>query len=75
MFTEGSAIVTIKTGLSYGREEEIHKKLAENGIAVSHRGVLGHYGIRASPHIYNTVEDVEVFLEELMASLKTFIST
>ncbi|WP_048149589.1 aminotransferase class V-fold PLP-dependent enzyme [Palaeococcus ferrophilus] len=69
VFAEGSAIVTIKTGLSYEREEEIQRMLKDKGIAVSHRGVLGHYGIRASPHLYNTMEDVETFLEELFASM------
>ena len=65
VFAEGSSIVTIKTGLSYEDEERLHGKLAADGISVSHRGVLGHYGIRASPHLYNTLEDVEAFLEVL----------
>ncbi|ASJ08571.1 aminotransferase [Thermococcus siculi] len=69
VFAEGSAIVTIKTGLEYKKEEEIHRKLADRGIAVSHRGVLGHYGIRVSPHLYNTMDDVESFLEALFEEL------
>ncbi|WP_461863350.1 aminotransferase class V-fold PLP-dependent enzyme [Thermococcus sp.] len=65
VFGGDSAIVTVKTGLSYEGEEEVYRRLSERGIAVSHRGVLGHYGIRISPHLYNTMEDVELFLEEL----------
>ncbi|KUH34611.1 aminotransferase [Thermococcus celericrescens] len=65
VLAEGSSIVTIKTGLSYEEEERLYQKLAAEGISVSHRGVLGHYGIRASPHLYNTLDDVEMFLEEL----------
>jgi len=65
VFAEGSPIVTIKTGLSYEEEEKLHEKLTADGISISHRGVLGHYGIRAPPHLYNTKEDVETFLEAL----------
>ncbi|MDK2914916.1 MAG: hypothetical protein PWQ79_1831 [Thermococcaceae archaeon] len=71
VFSGDSAIVTIKTDLSYEMEEEICRLLAEMGVAVSHRGVLGHYGIRASPHLYNTMDDVEVFLEGLLKALST----
>ncbi|ASA76923.1 aminotransferase class V-fold PLP-dependent enzyme [Thermococcus sp. 5-4] len=69
VLAEGSSIVTIKTGLSYKEEERLHGKLAAEGISVSHRGVLGHYGIRASPHLYNTPEDVETFLEALFGAM------
>ncbi len=65
VFAEGSPIVTVKTGLSHEEEERLYGKLTAEGISVSHRGVLGHYGIRASPHLYNTMEDVEAFLEAL----------
>ncbi len=63
---ENSAIVTIKTGLSYEKEEEIYQQMIAEGIKVSHRGALGHYGIRASPHLYNEMEDVEAFLTSLV---------
>jgi selenocysteine lyase/cysteine desulfurase len=63
---ENSAIVTIKTGLSYEKEEEIYQQMIAEGIKVSHRGVLGHFGIRASPHLYNEMEDVEAFLTSLV---------
>ncbi|ALV62837.1 Cysteine desulfurase [Thermococcus sp. 2319x1] len=66
---ENSAIVTIKTGLSYEKEEEIYQQMIAEGIKVSHRGALGHYGIRASPHLYNEMEDVERFLDSLVDSL------
>ena len=69
VFAEGSPIVTIKTGLNYEEEEKLHGKLAAEGISVSHRGVLGHYGIRASPHLYNEREDVELFLEALFGAM------
>jgi len=69
VLAEGSPIVTIKTGLSYEEEERLYQKLAAEGISVSHRGVLGHYGIRASPHLYNGREDVEMFLEALFEGL------
>ncbi len=68
-FSGNSAIVTVKTGLSYEEEEEVYRRLSERGIAISHRGVLGHYGIRVSPHLYNTREDVELFLEELFRAM------
>ena len=44
-------------------------ELAAEGISVSHRGVLGHYGIRASPHLYNTKDDVETFIEALFGAI------
>ena len=66
---EKSAIITIKTGLSYEKEEEIYQRILAEGIKVSHRGALGHYGIRASPHLYNKMEDIEIFLEFLVNSL------
>ncbi|NJE30532.1 aminotransferase class V-fold PLP-dependent enzyme [Thermococcus sp. 18S1] len=69
VFAEGSPIVTIKTGLSYEEEERLHEKLTAEEISVSHRGVLGHYGIRASPHLYNTKDDVETFLESLFGAM------
>ncbi|MDV3103044.1 aminotransferase class V-fold PLP-dependent enzyme [Thermococcus waiotapuensis] len=69
VFGENSAIVTVKTGMSYEGEEEVYRRLSGRGIAVSHRGVLGHHGIRVSPHLYNTVEDVELFLEELFGAM------
>ena len=69
VFTEDSPIVTIKTGLSYEEEERLYEKLTAEGISVSHRGVLGHYGIRASPHLYNTKDDVEAFLESLFGAM------
>ena len=69
VFAEGSSIVTIKTGLDYQAEERLYEKLVAEGISVSHRGVLGHYGIRASPHLYNTKDDVETFLEALFGAM------
>ncbi len=71
VFAEGSSIVTIKTGLDYQAEERLYEKLVAEGISVSHRGVLGHYGIRASPHLYNTKDDVETFLEALFGAMET----
>ena len=65
-----SPIVTIKTGLSFDEEKIIWRKLSESGISVSHRGSLGVYGIRVSPHLYNTKDDVEVFLEEFLTLIK-----
>ena len=41
------------------------KALTERGISISHRRVLGHYGIRVSPYLYNTKEEVKLFLEAL----------
>jgi len=66
---ESSAIITVKTGLSYEKEEEIYQQMLAEGIKVSHRGALGHYGIRASPHLYNDMDDVETFLNSLVESL------
>jgi len=71
VITKGSSIVTVRTGLRYLDEEELYQKLVEEGISVSHRGALGVYGIRVSPHIYNTTEDSEVFLEALFGALGT----
>ncbi|GAB6102770.1 aminotransferase class V-fold PLP-dependent enzyme [Thermococcus atlanticus] len=70
IFSEDSPIVTIKTRLSYEEEERIYHAFVEKGISVSHRGVLGHYGIRASPHLYNTLDDVEMFLEALFEAMR-----
>ncbi|NJE49277.1 aminotransferase class V-fold PLP-dependent enzyme [Thermococcus sp. 9N3] len=69
VFSADSPIVTIKTGLDYNTEEELYQRLVAEGISVSHRGVLGHYGIRVSPHLYNEKEDVELFLEVLTSHL------
>ncbi|WP_306298124.1 hypothetical protein [Thermococcus litoralis] len=52
--------------MSYEKEEEIYQQMIAEGIKVSHRGALGHYGIRASPHLYNEMEDVEIFLNSLV---------
>ncbi|WP_456326553.1 hypothetical protein [Palaeococcus sp. (in: euryarchaeotes)] len=41
------------------------KALTEKGISISHHEVLGHYGIRVSPCLHNTKEEVELFLEAL----------
>ncbi len=69
VMARGSSIVTIRTGLSYKREENLYQKLVDENISVSHRGALGVYGIRLSPHIYNTVDNVEVFLETLFETI------
>ncbi len=60
-----SPIATIKTGLSFEEEGKLCESLKSKGIHVSHRGLLGIYGIRVSPHLYNDKEDVEIFMEEL----------
>jgi selenocysteine lyase/cysteine desulfurase len=41
--------------------KEVGKKLADSGVSVSPR--VG--GLRLSPHFYNTMEEVDVFLEKL----------
>ncbi|NJE54732.1 aminotransferase class V-fold PLP-dependent enzyme [Thermococcus sp. 21S9] len=69
VFSTDSPIVTIKTGLDYSAEEALYQRLVSEGISISHRGVLGHYGIRVSPHLYNEREDVELFLEVLTSHL------
>nr|WP_297499266.1 aminotransferase class V-fold PLP-dependent enzyme [Thermococcus sp.] len=66
VFSTDSPIVTVRTGLDYPKEEELYLRLASEGIAVSHRGLLGYYGIRVSPHLYNDREDIELFLGSLM---------
>ncbi len=68
VFSTDSQIVTIKTGLDYSAEEALYQRLVAEGISISHRGVLGHYGIRVSPHLYNEREDVELFLEALLGT-------
>ncbi|NPA47626.1 MAG: aminotransferase class V-fold PLP-dependent enzyme [Thermococci archaeon] len=69
VIARGSQIVTIKTGLSYPEEDELYQRLAEAGVSVSHRGARGCYGIRVSPHLYNTEEDVDTFMAELLDAL------
>jgi len=64
-----SPITTIQTGLSFEKEKVIWEKLSEKRISVSHRGLLGIHGIRVSPHLYNTREEIEVFLEEFLRAL------
>lgn len=66
---ECSSIITVKTGLSYEKEKKIYQRLLEEGIKISHRGVLGHYGLRISPHLYNDMDEVEIFLEHLFKYL------
>ncbi|WP_099209743.1 aminotransferase class V-fold PLP-dependent enzyme [Thermococcus henrietii] len=70
VFSTDSPIVTIKTGLDYSAEEALYQRLVAEGISISHRGVLGHYGIRVSPHLYNEREDVELFLEMLSRAIE-----
>ncbi|EEB74058.1 aminotransferase class V-fold PLP-dependent enzyme [Thermococcus sp. AM4] len=70
VFSTDSPIVTIKTGLDYSAEDALYQRLVAEGISVSHRGVLGHYGIRVSPHLYNEREDVELFLEALFEAMR-----
>jgi selenocysteine lyase/cysteine desulfurase len=41
--------------------KEVGKKLADSGVSVSPR--VG--GLRLSPHFYNTMDEVDVFLEKL----------
>ena len=41
--------------------KEVEKKLADSGVSVSPR--VG--GLRLSPHFYNTMDEVDVFLEKL----------
>ncbi|CAB50330.1 aminotransferase class V-fold PLP-dependent enzyme [Pyrococcus abyssi] len=58
-----SQITLIVTGIEFEREKEIVRKLNEMGIIVSQRGAKGIHGIRVSPHLYNTKEDIEKFIE------------
>ncbi|MFA4701144.1 aminotransferase class V-fold PLP-dependent enzyme [Pyrococcus kukulkanii] len=58
-----SQIVLIRTGLGFEKEKEAVTRLKEEGVVVSLRGAKGIYGIRVSPHLYNTEEDVEVLIE------------
>lgn len=41
--------------------EKIVEKLAEKNIIVSHR----MFGIRVSPHFYNTLDEIDIFVKEL----------
>lgn len=60
-----SGITLIKTGLSKKKELKIVEELRKRDIAISYRGALGVSGIRASTHLYNTREDVDVLVDEL----------
>jgi len=64
-----SPIATIKTGLGFEEEGKLCESLKNEGIYVSHRGLLGIHGIRVSPHLYNDKEDVEIFMEEFFRLL------
>ena len=65
-----SPITTVKTGLNFEREKKLWEELSKSDISVSHRGLLGVHGIRISPHLYNTRDDVEIFLSKFITSLK-----
>ncbi len=60
-----SEIVLVETGLPPERELALARELASRGVAVSARGQAGVHGIRVSLHLYNSLRDVEVFVEEL----------
>jgi len=60
-----AGIVLVRTGLPHEREAGVARRLRASGIAVSHRGQAGIHGIRASVHVYNSEEDVDLFVEYL----------
>ncbi len=61
-----SGIVTF----SAGDNEELLRRLAARGIAVSLRGMSGLQGVRASTHIYNDEESVERLVDAVRDALK-----
>lgn len=65
-----SSIITFRTGLGKEMDNRIVEYLKNKGVMVSYRGARGIGGIRISPHLYNTKEDIDVFFEELKSVLK-----
>lgn len=65
-----SGIVLAQTGLGNSDEMGVVGKLRERGVIVSYRGARGVRGIRVSPHLYNTKEDVSIFVEELVRAAR-----
>ena len=58
-----AAIVVFEYRDPYGLAE----KLSSRGIIISPRPGI----IRVSPHLYNTIEEIEIFLEQLKKNIKT----
>ncbi|AFN03862.1 aminotransferase class V-fold PLP-dependent enzyme [Pyrococcus furiosus DSM 3638] len=60
-----SQITLLRLGVDYVKQREIVKNLEEKGIVVSLRGAKGIFGIRVSPHLYNTEDDIVTLFDEL----------
>ncbi|AFK22604.1 aminotransferase class V-fold PLP-dependent enzyme [Pyrococcus sp. ST04] len=60
-----SQIVLLVGNVPYEDMKRVVSQLKDRGVVVSLRGAKGIYGIRVSPHIYNTKEDIELLFEEM----------
>lgn len=58
---ERRASIVVFTLGDHARDAELVRRLGERGIVVAHRP----RGVRVSPHLYNTVEDIERLLAAL----------
>ena len=64
-----SGIILVETGLPPQGDMSVAKILASRGVSVSARGQAGLHGLRVSLHMYNSLRDVDVFVEELRTAL------
>jgi cysteine desulfurase/selenocysteine lyase len=60
-----SPILLFATGRGLKKDMDLVKTLRSKRVMVSYRGAKGLGGIRVSPHLYNTVEDIELLMSEV----------
>ncbi len=60
-----SSITTFRLSESFEEDRRIVKELRRKKIVVAARGSTGISGIRVSPHIYNTLEDIDLLISQL----------
>lgn len=60
-----SPIVLFTAGKGFKEDIDLVKNLKSQGILVSYRGARGIGGIRVSPHIYNTKEEIEALVSDV----------
>lgn len=66
-----SSIVLVSTGRGISFDMKLARTLRSTKYMVSYRGAKGLGGIRISPHLYNTLDDVEAFFDEFNRLVKS----
>lgn len=57
--------IIVRIGPRFKKDMDLVKNLRNKRIIVSYRGAKELGGIRVSPHLYNTVEDIESLMSEV----------